>query len=78
MLLINADFYESELKHSEIINCKLNEANFSNVLMESIDLSVNHFEGITVSLDKLRGCRVTSAQALSFARALGVVISEEN
>ncbi|TWT27378.1 pentapeptide repeat-containing protein [Planomicrobium sp. CPCC 101110] len=71
-----ADFYEAELKSTEFLSCGMNNINFIETGLKGVDLSTNRFENIQVTVEKLAGCRVSSEQALAFARQLGLVIAD--
>lgn len=75
--LRQADFYEAELKNTEFASCDMNDINFAETSLKGIDLSTNTFENIQVTIEKLQGCKVSSNQAIAFARQLGMIIEED-
>ena len=60
----------------EFDSCELDGANFTETSLATIDLSSCTYEQVTVSVDKLAGCTVSTEQALGFAKSLGLVIKE--
>jgi uncharacterized protein YjbI with pentapeptide repeats len=74
--LCKSDFFESKFTKVEFNTCELDGANFSETSLENIDLSTCTYEQVTVSVDKLAGCTVSTEQALGFAKSLGLVIKE--
>ena len=48
----------------------------SQTALKGIDLSSNTYEQLTVSLEKLTECTVSTEQAIGFAKSLGLVIKE--
>ncbi|SDN43256.1 Uncharacterized protein YjbI, contains pentapeptide repeats [Psychrobacillus sp. OK028] len=71
-----ADFIEATLEKVSFEDCELNDANFTDTALAGIDLSSNTYEQLTVSLDKMKDCTVSSEQAIGFAKSLGLTIKE--
>ncbi|MDX1806877.1 MAG: pentapeptide repeat-containing protein [Paenisporosarcina sp.] len=74
--LSKSDFFESGFTKVEFDTCELDGANFSETSLTNIDLSTCTYEQVTVSVDKLVGCTVSTEQALGFAKSLGLVIKD--
>lgn len=72
----NADFYECTFKKMDFDTCELNEASFHHTPLKGIDLSNSTFQQLTVSVEDLRGCTISSEQAVGFATMLGLIIKE--
>ena len=71
-----ADFIEASFDKVGFENCELNEVNFTGTALTGIDLSSNTYEQLTVSLDQMQNCTVSSEQAIGFAKSLGLIIKE--
>ncbi|TDQ40852.1 pentapeptide repeat-containing protein [Aureibacillus halotolerans] len=76
--LTQTEFFESTFVRTSIGECLLDEANFSQVDLGAMNLSNSSFERLTVTLDKLVGCTVSSEQAIGFAKMIGLRLSDEN
>lgn len=74
--LSKSDFFESGFTKVEFDSCELDGANFTETSLATIDLSSCTYEQVTVSVDKLAGCTVSTEQALGFAKSLGLIIKE--
>lgn len=75
--LPDADFYECVLKRVQFENSTLDNSNFAETDLTGIDLSRAKFDQIEVTLSKLSGCVVSQAQAIEFARLLGLSVKDE-
>jgi len=56
--------------------CDLNDIDFTQTILQGIDISTCTFEQINVSLESLIGCEVSSDQAIGFSKLLGLKIKE--
>ena len=74
--LQGTDFYQCKFKHLAFDTCDLNEANFEQTPLNGVDLSTSYFETLTVSMDDLKGCQVSTYQALRFSTLMGLIIKE--
>ncbi|MCY9110007.1 pentapeptide repeat-containing protein [Bacillus atrophaeus] len=73
--LLQCECNDAVLQHTHFDSCDLEGANFIGTSLQKMDLSSCRFEQIHVSLEKLKGCKITPQQATVFARALGAVIT---
>jgi len=64
------------LKNVELQKCDLDGANFDQTSLKGIDISSSAFDTITVSIESLKGCKVSSYQAIQFATLMGLIIKE--
>ncbi len=74
--LRNGDFFECKFNKIDFTDCDLVEANFTNTSLDGIDLSSCKIDQLSLSPGDLKGCVVSSEQAIAFARLLGIVIKE--
>lgn len=74
--LNRSDFIEASFDKVRFEKCELDGANFTETDLNGIDLSTNTYEQLTVSMDKLADCTVSTEQAISFAKSLGLLIKE--
>ena len=74
--LNRADFIEAVFEKVSYEKCELDGANFTETALKNIDLSSNTYEQLTVSLEKLADCTVSTEQAIGFAKSLGLKIIE--
>lgn len=75
-LLNRADFIEATLDKVSFNTCELDGANFTETPLKGIDLSSNTYEQLTVSMEQLADCTVSTEQAIGFAKSLGLIIKE--
>ena len=54
--------------------CNLNEVNFIGTALKGVDLSNSSFQQLSVSLENLKGCEVSTEQAIGFAVLMGLKI----
>lgn len=54
--------------------CDINDVDFTATALKGIDISTCTFDNLTVSLDSLNGCEVSSEQAIGFAMLLGLKV----
>ncbi len=73
----NASFLEASLKKVSFQTCKLIQAEFLHASLMNVDLSNSEIDGITLTLDDLKGAIVRPSQALSLSRLLGLQIKDE-
>jgi len=71
-----ADFIEAAFDKVGFEKCELDGANFTDTSLKGIDLSSNTYEQLTVTIEKLEACIVSTEQAIGFAKSLGLVIKE--
>ncbi|MGB6779105.1 MAG: pentapeptide repeat-containing protein [Planococcus citreus] len=74
--LRQGDFYEVDLKNTQFLDSELNEANFTGTSLKGIDFSSSRFEELQLTMELVSGCKVSTDQALLFARKLGLIITE--
>ena len=68
--------FDCKLKKVEFDSCSLDEANFDQTSLKGIDISSSTFDTLTVSVNDLRGCKVSPYQAIQFASLLGLIIKD--
>jgi len=74
--LNKADFLECALDKVFFNTCELDGVNFTDTSLAKIDLSTCTYGDLTVTVDKLDGCTVSTEQAIGFAKSLGLLIKE--
>jgi len=72
----SADCYECTFNNVAFDTCDLDKANLSGTPLKGIDLSNSTFQMLTLSLEDLYGCEVSTDQAIGFSKLLGLVIKE--
>lgn len=72
--LSESECNDAALEHTQFDACDLDGANFIGTSLFNMDISTCTFEDMHVSLDKLKGCRIAPAHAITFARALGAIV----
>lgn len=73
--LSESEWNDAALEHTDLNACDLNGANFIGTSLFNMDISTCTFDHLHVSLDKLKGCRISPAQAVTFAEALGAIVT---
>lgn len=74
--LKGTDYFNCKLKNVEFQECLLDGANFSDTSLKGIDIRTSTFDELLVDLKDLRGCKVSSYQAIQFASLMGLVIKD--
>jgi uncharacterized protein YjbI with pentapeptide repeats len=72
-----ADFRWSEFTDANFVNTNLQESQLAGTKLEGVDLSMCDIEGICVTPEDIRGAIVSSLQAISLSKLLGIVIKED-
>lgn len=54
-----------------ISGCNIDGANFEQTSLKGIDISTSTFNTLNVSMDELKGCKISSYQAIQFAVLMG-------
>lgn len=75
--MTDTHFHGTKLKQTFFQECKLDRADFTNVLLKGIDFTTSSFSQIQVSMDQLEGCKVNVLQAIGLSKLLGIVIQED-
>lgn len=70
----SASFNGCTFKHMEFKDCNLNKNEFINTILTETDFSTCSIDDITITIDCLKGLKVSSSQAISLARLLGLII----
>ncbi|GIN61815.1 hypothetical protein J27TS8_18080 [Robertmurraya siralis] len=60
----------------EFHECQLEGANFSETSLKGVDISTSTFEQLIIDMKDMRGCKVSTYQALQFASLLGLIIKD--
>ncbi len=72
--ILNADFYECRFKKVLFDTCQITGTNFIRSPLKGVDISSSHFDTLTVGLENVSGCTVSTHQAIQFASLLGLKI----
>ncbi|MFT3656677.1 hypothetical protein DALLNEIH_03126 [Bacillus sp. B01(2024)] len=73
--LTESEWNDAAFEHTDLEACDLNGANFIGTSLFNMDISTCSFDHLHVSLDKLKGCRISPAHAITFAEALGAIVT---
>ncbi|OAZ68790.1 uncharacterized protein SRCM100169_00665 [Bacillus siamensis] len=73
--LTESEWNDAALEHTDLEACDLNGANFIGTSLFNMDISTCTFDHLHVSLEKLKGCRISPAHAVTFAEALGAIVT---
>lgn len=73
--LAKADMSNMTLANLYFTETKLDQAQLSQTKLRGIDLSDCQFDGLGVTLEDVRGCIISPAQAVVFAVKLGFVVN---
>lgn len=72
--LKQTDFYDCTFKSIEFEQCNINEANLEETKLTKVDLSSCTFETLTVGINSLKGCTVSTQQAALLASLMGLIV----
>ncbi|WP_449591360.1 pentapeptide repeat-containing protein [Paenibacillus roseipurpureus] len=73
---MKSDFYEATLQKVYYDECQLDQSQFTGAKLEGIDLSTCEFTSLGVSIEDLRGCIISRAQASVFVSLFGITLKE--
>ncbi|MGE9878193.1 MULTISPECIES: pentapeptide repeat-containing protein [Bacillus amyloliquefaciens group] len=73
--LTESEWNDAVLEYTDLDVCDLNGANFIGTSLFNMDISTCTFDHLHVSLEKLKGCRISPSHAITFAEALGAIVT---
>ena len=57
-------------------NCDMPRIEFGGTKLRSVDLSTCNIEGISVQLEDIKGLKLSTLQAITFSKMLGIIVKE--
>ncbi|MCR8843956.1 pentapeptide repeat-containing protein [Paenibacillus sp. SC116] len=73
---VKSDFYHSVLSDIYFKETNIDQAQFSSTKLAGIDISGCHFFNLGVTLEDLKGCMISPAQAITLSKIFGLIIKE--
>ncbi|TVX91987.1 pentapeptide repeat-containing protein [Paenibacillus agilis] len=73
---VKSDFYHSVLSDIYFRETNIDQSQFSSTKLAGIDISGCHFFNLGVTLEDLKGCIISPAQAMALSKIFGLIIKE--